>query len=211
MVPSRSLNCKWGAKGTWDPQKEARCHLKASKETACSWISTAEGTLHLTHTTRNMLHPPHKEDVPLVITQPHLQKTAYVVIDRNTTDWDLIQGPNSPSSQHSCLLCLHWYLSWISRSHLATSLNSQSSSCPAQTWELSCLHVSVLPSTASVGFGTCPCLAGSHHKCDLQHPSHSIFYYLQEVLYAFCWSLSKRSPETQVLCRPAPARFLCYV
>lgn len=45
-----------------------------------------------------MLHPPHKEDVPLVITQPHLQKTAYVVIDRNTTDRDLIQGPNSPSN-----------------------------------------------------------------------------------------------------------------
>lgn len=39
--------------------------------------------------------------------QIYLQEAAYVVINHNSTGWDPIQSPNSPSNQHSCLLCLH--------------------------------------------------------------------------------------------------------
>lgn len=169
LVPSQSkqghcvfLNqCSWGHTSP-SPHSSSKEHVSSSSQWRCS----------LGHC------------------QTHLQKTAHAVINDNSIDWDPIWGPNSPSNQHSCLLCFHWYLRWISSPYLATSylkLSIQwlpSPNLKALLWWRLMFHISVLPSTASKGFGTY--LAGSYHKSDLQHPSHSIFYYLQELLYSFC-------------------------
>lgn len=71
---------------------------------------------------RKVLHPLHKSSIPLAIAiliyRTQLMQFATITQDRNP-----INGPNSPSNQHSCLLALHWYRRWIFKWKLPLSGN----------------------------------------------------------------------------------------
>lgn len=140
-----------------------------------------------------------------------------LVINRNSIDWDPIRGPNSPSNQHNCLLCLlHWYLRWISNLCLATSyLKVSTHWLPSPKPRVSCDEGWCFPSQY---YPAQPpwCLVLPHTRqgyttkviC-ITHPT--VFFTDSRSFHtvsAASSSLSKRSSETQVFCRPVSVRVL---